>query len=220
MNVATDFKYDTLHNYLVGERKNVCHTHAARPLLPGMSSNQVKEAWKKYLEMSGITDNPTIGNMSENVSYKKLMGWNTCPLLDDAAVNRHLLVMTVNEKTTASIRAGKCNKNSQAKQVKDFVNSICQHWTSSSVTKSVSDSGDIVLSSLTLHKACQNAGLTNATVGRASVAEQHPVQADTNDDKAATGRKTRTPPSTPTRSPGGRKRKPTSTSTRSSPRKK
>ena len=201
MNVATNYKYVSIHKYLVGEKKNVYHTNAAHPLLPGMSSDQVKEAWKNYLEVSGITDNPTIGNMNENVSYKKLMGWKKSPVLDDEAMNRHLLVMRVNEKAVASIRDGKCNENNQAKQVNNFVNSICQHWTSSSVNKSVSDSGDIVLSSVTLHLACQNAGPPDTTVGTASVAAQQPVQAKKNDDKATTGGKNRTPPSTPTRSP-------------------
>ena len=43
MNVTTDYQYTSIDHYLLGEEKHVLHTNAAHPLLPGMSSDQVKK---------------------------------------------------------------------------------------------------------------------------------------------------------------------------------
>ena len=43
MNVTTDYRYTSIRHYILGERRCVLRTTAAHPLLPGMSSDQVKE---------------------------------------------------------------------------------------------------------------------------------------------------------------------------------
>ena len=88
MNVTTSYQYTSIGNYLLGEKRHVLHTDAAHPLLPGMSSDQVKKAWMQHLTESGSADNPTVTNMTNNIDFKKAMNWAKVPALDDAAKKR------------------------------------------------------------------------------------------------------------------------------------
>ena len=84
MNVTTDYRYTSINHYLLGEKRHGLHTNAAHPLLPGMSSDQVKEAWMQHLKQSGSAGNPTISDLKKTVDFMKLMAWVKCPDLDDA----------------------------------------------------------------------------------------------------------------------------------------
>ena len=162
MNVTTDYRYTSIHHYILREKRRVLHTNAAHPILPGMSPDQVKEAWMQHLKQSGSAGNPTISNMKKTVDFMKLMAWVKCPDLDDAEKKRHLLVMTVSGEVAASIRSGNCKDNIQAEEVDKFMKSIRPHWISSSANNIVGPSGDIVLSSMTLHQACRQVKAPNS----------------------------------------------------------
>ena len=114
----------------------------------------------------------------------------------------------------ASIRSGNCKDNIQAVEVDNFMKSIHPHWISSSANNIVGPSGDIVLSSMTLHQACRQEKAPNSelnltpvemsgdalakpltdpaltpitcnTIQNDNVAAQQSVQTKENDSKAA-----------------------------------
>ena len=78
--------------------------------------------------------------------------------------------MTVSGEVAASIRSGNCKDNIQAEEVDNFMKSIRPHWISSSANNIVGPSGDIVLSSMTLHQACRQVKAPNSEMNLTHVA--------------------------------------------------
>ena len=162
MNVATDYKYTSISNYVRGEKRQVLHTDAAHPLLPGMSSLQVKNAWSQHIAQSGSTNNPTVADVTNKVNVVHLMKWEKCPELDDAAKKMHLLMLTVNKQVATSIHTGNFEDDTHAKMLHEFLKTINPHWIASPGNIVLGSSAVFVLSSMTLHQACQQENAPNS----------------------------------------------------------
>ena len=83
--------------------------------------------------------------------------------------------MRVSTEVLQSIRDSNYKDNIQANEVMNFMKAMHPHWVSSLATKSYSLHGQVVLSSMSLHKACRNldAGNSEMTPSQcASTAEE------------------------------------------------
>ena len=162
MNVSTDYKHTSIDQFLDTMKREFLFTISAAPLLPGISSSQVKQTWQQHVKKIGGANNPTIHDIDDTVDFKTLMAWAKCPKLDQCAKKKHLLCMQVSTEVLQSILNSDYKDNIQAKEVMNFMKTIQPHWISSLALRHHSPRGQVVLTSMPLHSACRNLNVDNS----------------------------------------------------------
>ena len=165
VNVFTNYNYNSINEFLSKVKRQVLSTNASSLLPPGMSSVQVKLAWRGCTDKIDSTDKPTIHDMDKSIDVQNLMKWTKCPTLNQATRKLHLLYVKLSKEVLTSIIG--TSSLPQANEVNEFIKAIYPHWVSSLAEKRFTIDGHVVLASMTMHKLCQNP--ETSSLGKCSV---------------------------------------------------